>query len=165
MTYADLFWVIIVALTLAIAYILWTTREKKETEKNLFRDKRGSSALVVLIEVAAVFVFLYIVTSALGVCPQSAKNGVNWVSSNFGLLVFLSCFSVGAYLVFKITDKKSSPRNNRTFSTPRPVLTTLFYPFAFPYIHYAFSITAPGNWPHFSFLNYCLRKSGSGLSC
>lgn len=126
---SDSFWVIVVALTLAIAYILWNTREKGE-RGNMIRDKKGSSALVVLIEVCAAFIFLYIVTSWIGICPPAAKNGVNWLSSNFGLLVFLACFSVGAYLVFKITDKKNPSRSNRTFSTPRPLLTSLFYPFA-----------------------------------
>ena len=141
-------------------------KRKKETEKNLFRDKRGSSALVVLSKLQPVFVFRIHISLCFRRAPRSAKNGVSWVSSNFNLLAFLACFSVGTYLVFKLTGNKKHHGNDKGFYHSQSHIICLSLPLSENSVfHYVFSISAPGNWPHFSFSNYVLRKSGSGLSC
>ena len=68
-------------------------------------NKISKIILSKLIWVAAAFGVFYVIADPLGWIPQSVKDLVAWLASNFTTITILLCFMVGAYLVNKILNR------------------------------------------------------------
>jgi hypothetical protein len=61
-----------------------------------------------LIWAALGFIVLYLAAATFNLVPQSMKDTVNWFGSNFELIVFLLCFSMGFLILWRMTGPKKS---------------------------------------------------------
>jgi len=68
------------------------------------KSKVSSWVAKQLLVYGSAFVIFYFIGFGFGIIPQPLKDGLAWTGENFTIIVFLICFSIGAFVVLKFLN-------------------------------------------------------------